>query len=208
MKIVLLKLSGKALNEFTTNHQYIEMLNDLKENYEEDILVGYRWFDTKGIEPMYPFGFGLSYTTFEYDNMRLPESLPCGESLELKIQLRNRGKRDGHEVVQVYAAGPSGLDDQPIRRLVAYTRVFVSAGSEKEILIKIDAHDLATVDSEGKILIRPGRVSLSVGGCQPDAASLKLGGAAAISADVELVGQTVDPFINPNSTGVSHARAD
>lgn len=66
------------------------------------MLVGYRWYETKGIAPLYPFGFGLSYTTFELSKPRAPKTFPADKPLKVSVTLTNTGDREGAEVVQLY----------------------------------------------------------------------------------------------------------
>src|SRR5205814_2799670 len=70
--------------------------------YTEGLLVGYRWFDTKKIEPLFPFGFGLSYTTFKYSGLRLVRGEGPNHEVEIEFEISNTGKREGAEVAQVY----------------------------------------------------------------------------------------------------------
>jgi len=165
----------------------------------------YRYF--RG-QPAFPFGFGLSYTTFKYSDLRMPAKVRCGEDFSFKVRLGNCGKRDGHEVVQVYASRLDELDDQPIRSLVAFRRVFVPAGSDMDITMNIEARDLAIFDIDGCALVRPGMVNISVGGCQPDVVSASLGGAEVVSARFELTGPAYDPYVAHKRTGVLNGKAD
>lgn len=71
-------------------------------DYKESVLVGYRWYETKGIAPLYPFGFGLSYTTFELSKPRAPKAFPADKPLKVSVTLTNTGDREGAEVVQLY----------------------------------------------------------------------------------------------------------
>ena len=72
-------------------------------NYREGVLLGYRWFDTKNIEPLFPFGFGLSYTTFKFDKLKLSsDTLSGDEELTVSFKLTNTGKVEGSQVAQLY----------------------------------------------------------------------------------------------------------
>ncbi len=109
--------------------------------YDEGILVGYRWYDARGTEPLFPFGHGLSYTTFEYSD---PDVRPTADGFEIRVRLRNAGAVPGSEVVQVYLGPPT---DPPVpmapRRLVGFERIHLGAGDEGEVRIRIGPRELA-----------------------------------------------------------------
>lgn len=125
----------------------------------------YRYF--KG-EPLYAFGDGLSYTRFAYDAPRLSApTLKAGDSLDVTVNVRNSGARDGDEVVQLYLAYPDA-PDAPQRALAGFTRIALAAGEQRSVRFHLDARALSLVAADGSRAVRAGRYALFVGGHQPE----------------------------------------
>ena len=99
--------------------------------YRESLYVGYRYYDTKKVKVQYPFGYGLSYTTFSYDNMEVLEN-------RVRFILRNTGRTDGKEVVQLYVKGPKGRIFRPDKELKGFQKVFLKAGESRMVTIPFD----------------------------------------------------------------------
>jgi beta-glucosidase len=118
---------------------------DGKVAYKEGILVGYRWYDTRKIEPLFPFGYGLSYTTFVYRDLAVSAWDPeRGVSVRLKV--KNTGARRGAEVVQVYVHAASAAVYRPEQELRAFAKVDLAAGEEREVTLKLPVRAFAYFD--------------------------------------------------------------
>jgi beta-glucosidase len=125
----------------------------------------YRYF--KG-EPLYPFGFGLSYTKFRYDNLKLSTAkVKAGESFQVNADVQNIGSREGDEVVQLYLSHLGASVPVPIRSLVGITRVRLKPGEKQTVSFAITPEQLSIIDDRGKRLIEPGSFQISLGGKQP-----------------------------------------
>ena len=110
--------------------------------YAEDIYVGYRWFDKKGLAVSYPFGYGLSYTSFDYSE---PAVKAAGDGFEASVKVTNTGSVAGKEVVQLYVSAPAGGLDKPLRELKAYAKTRELQPGESEVVtVKVDAYGLAS----------------------------------------------------------------
>jgi beta-glucosidase len=115
--------------------------------YGERIFVGYRYYDKKGIAPLFPFGFGLSYTTFEYDGLRLSaREIGAGETLHVSIDVTNTGSRAGREVVQVYVRDVEARLQRPEKELKAFAKVALEPGERKTVTLALDREALAYFD--------------------------------------------------------------
>ena len=139
--------------------------NPEKVVYYEDIYVGYRYYDTFGVEPTYPFGHGLSYTQFKYSGLKAELS---GDTLKVSFTVKNAGKRAGKEVAQVYVSAPRGKLDKPLQELKAFhkTRLLQPGGEEKielEILLRL----IASYDGN-KWLLEDGEYEIRVGASSRD----------------------------------------
>ena len=111
--------------------------------YKESVLVGYRWYDTKGIEPLYPFGFGLSYTTFELDKAKAPKSITAEKPIKVTVRVANTGKRAGAEVVQLYVSENNPTVLRPKKELKAFKKVHLEAGEKSTVTFELNHSDLA-----------------------------------------------------------------
>ncbi|MCO5724645.1 glycoside hydrolase family 3 C-terminal domain-containing protein [Robiginitalea marina] len=138
---------------------------DATVSYAEGLLVGYRWFDTKNIEPLYPFGYGLSYTTFEIGKAApVREAYSATDTVYLSVEVANTGRRDGKEVVQVYSTARNSKVDRPAKELKGFRKVFVPAGETKRIAIAIPLGDLAYYNvARGAWEVEPGAYQFSIG---------------------------------------------
>ena len=135
-------------------------------DYAEGVFVGYRWFDAKKIEPLFPFGFGLSYTTFALSDLSVE---PEGDGFVATATVKNTGKRPGAEVVQLYVAPPPGGPDRPIRELKSFGRVTLEPGESKPVVIRFKKQDLAYWDeSSNGWKISPGPYQVQVGSSSRD----------------------------------------
>jgi beta-glucosidase len=120
---------------------------DLKVNYEEDILVGYRWFDTKKITPQFPFGYGLSYTSFEFGAISTDKAAyGKDEMIHVKFTVKNTGSRYGAEVAQLYVSDPVATVMRPAKELKAFDKVFLRPGETKTVTLQVKVTDLAFYD--------------------------------------------------------------
>ena len=125
----------------------------------------YRYY---GGEVLYPFGYGLSYTTFAYGRPRLPSTrVRAGEPVTVRVDVTNTGARAGEEVVQLYVSRP-GVEGAPIRSLAGFERIALDRGETRTVSFTLDSRALSTVDAQGLRSVEPGRVDLWVGGGQPD----------------------------------------
>lgn len=124
----------------------------------------YRFFHG---EPLYPFGYGLSYTTFAYRGLNAPGTLDAGQDAEVTVQVENTGKRAGEEVVQLYVNRATATGRDPIRTLVGFQRVALNPGERKTVNLKITSKQFATVMADGHRVVEPGSYQISVGGKQP-----------------------------------------
>jgi beta-glucosidase len=106
-------------------------------NYSEGVFVGYRHFDSKGIPPLFPFGHGLSYSTFAYGNLTV-SPVRTGE-VSLAFTVTNTGAVAGGEVAQVYVGMPSNAVPQPPKQLKAFSKVFLEPGESAELLLTLDS---------------------------------------------------------------------
>jgi len=115
------------------------------------LLVGYRWFDTKEIEPLFPFGFGLSYTTFKYSNLNLMQS-PDAVKLPgtVEFELVNTGKRAGAEVAQVYVQELHPTLPRPVKELKGFQKVLLQPGEKQLVSITLNRNAYAHYDPDRK----------------------------------------------------------
>lgn len=134
--------------------------------YEDYSMEGrtYRYFEK---EALYPFGFGLSYSSFGYSNLRLPDEVRAGEPVEVSVDVRNTGKRDGEEVVQLYLTHPSSTRRVPRCALKGFRRISLKKGERKTLHFTLPAEALQTISEQGTPLPPQDMVSIFVGGGQP-----------------------------------------
>jgi len=138
--------------------------------YTEGLLVGYRWFDTKNIEPLFPFGHGLSYTRFEYSDLKLFPGANLQSPLStVEFELANTGGRSGAEVVQVYVHQNQPSLPRPEKELKAFRKVFLKPGEKRAISIPLDRNAFAFYDpAKGGWVAEKGAFKILVGSSSRD----------------------------------------
>lgn len=125
----------------------------------------YRYF--KG-DPLYPFGFGLSYTTFKYENLKLSsQKINAGDDVVLDVTVQNAGQRAGEEVVQLYISDLSSSVPAPIRSLAGIERIFLRAAERRNIRFTLGGAQMSIINVQGKRVVEPGEFLISIGGKQP-----------------------------------------
>ena len=141
---------------------------DSSVTYQEGIYVGYRYFDTKKIAPVFPFGHGLSYTTFTYADLAASVDRKT-RTVNIAVTVRNSGARDGAEVVQVYIHDMESTVDRPDQELRGFQRVVLKAGTEQRIRFALADNALAFYDEATHgWRVEPGRFGIRVGGSSRD----------------------------------------
>ena len=133
--------------------------------YTEGIFVGYRHYDKNNIKPLFPFGFGLSYTTFEFSDLKLSKtSMNKEDELEVEVTIKNTGKVDGDEIVQLYISDKEASVKREVKSLKGFTRVSLKAGESKTVSLKIDKSALSFYDVKSKSwVVEPGEFEVLVG---------------------------------------------
>jgi len=138
---------------------------NLKVDYKEGILVGYRWFDTKKIEPLYCFGYGLSYTSYKYSDFYTnKKTYKASEYITATLKVKNTGKYAGKETVQIYVSKPSSAVERAEKELKAFKKVNIAAGETTSVSVSIPVKDLAYYDVKTKSwVVEPGKYKLLAG---------------------------------------------
>ncbi len=140
------------------------------------------------LEPLYPFGFGLSYSHFEYANLILEKSaVPAGESLNVSVQLCNSGQRAAAEVVQFYVTDLEASAPVPLQHLVGFERVFLEPGESRTAQFTLTPEMMSFFDEQGKLKLEAGEFRLEVGGCSPGRRGLELGAPNPVTATFHLL---------------------
>lgn len=124
----------------------------------------YRYFSG---EPLFPFGFGLSYTKFTYGRLRAPRQVRPGRPIVVEVEVRNAGRRAGEEVIQAYVTALDRTGVKPIRTLAAFARVALDAGERRSVTLRLDERAFSAPGADGRLRWSPGRYELWVGGKQP-----------------------------------------
>ena len=143
--------------------------------FEEYAMKGrtYRYFEGK---PLYPFGYGLSYTTFAYKELSLPKSaINAGDRLTAEVTVTNTGKLEGDEVAQLYLSFPK-VAGAPLRALRGFQRVHLKPGESQRVRFELQDRDLSMVTEAGQPIIAEGKYSVSIGGGQPNTGAASVGG--------------------------------
>ncbi len=139
-------------------------------------------------EPLYPFGYGLSYTNFEYSEIKLSsDKIKSDDSLDVEFDIKNTGNYDGDEVIQLYLSYPSEIKNLPFRQLRGFKRIYLKINQKEKILFKLSPADFSSVDEDGKNIIYPGKYKISVGGSQPDKCSELLTGRKTKIKEFEII---------------------
>jgi beta-glucosidase len=143
---------------------------NLKVNYAEGIYVGYRYFDTKNVEPQFPFGFGLSYTTFAYSDLKVtPDKLFGDIPIQVSLKVENTGTRAGTEVVELYLHDGHAKIDRPAHELKGFQRVELKAGETKTVEFKLDRAAFSYWSPETKAWVAdPGTFEIQAGSSSRD----------------------------------------
>ena len=148
----------------------------------------YRYFEG---EPLFPFGHGLSYSTFRYRDFRLPETVNAGDELELSVVVENTGSVDGEEVVQLYVTDVAASAPVPIRSLQGFQRVYLEAGEAREVTFVLTPRQISLIDGENRRVVEPGVFQVSVGGKQPGFSGIAdATTTTVITGQFEVVGET------------------
>ncbi|MCM1254784.1 MAG: glycoside hydrolase family 3 C-terminal domain-containing protein [Duncaniella sp.] len=144
--------------------------DSIKQEYLEDVLVGYRWHDTKNIPAMYPFGHGLSYTTFEYGKpVASAKNIASGESLTITIPVKNTGAVEGKETVQLYIGDEQASVLRPIKELKGFQKVNLAPGMEETVTFTINPTDLMFFDDKTREwTAEPGKFRAYIGSSSTD----------------------------------------
>lgn len=144
--------------------------NDKDSLYKEGVFIGYRWFEQQNIEPLFPFGHGLSYTQFELSQLKLPAQIDAGtENLPVTLTVRNTGKTAGAEVVQLYLRDRESSVERPKKELKGFQKVFLQPGEVKKITLNLTQRDLAYWDvATDDWRVEPGEFQVMLGTSSDD----------------------------------------
>ncbi len=133
-------------------------------HYDEGLKVGYKWYDAEKKPVLFPFGFGLSYTSYEYSGLKVDTSDRAGSRVTVSFRLKNTGKRSGEEVAEVYASLPDEAGEPP-KRLIGWEKVHLEAGESKEVSLPVDTEYLSVFDEAAdRMQLIPGKYTVMVGG--------------------------------------------
>ncbi len=133
-------------------------------NYGDKLMVGYRYWTTSGKHPLYPFGFGLSYTTFRFANLKAPATAASGSTVAVSFDVTNTGRVAGAEVAQLYVSDPSSKVERPERELKGFEKVRLAPGETRHVTLNLDARAFSYwSDTAHKWTIDPGKFTILVG---------------------------------------------
>ena len=133
------------------------------ENYDMEGRT-YRYFRQ---DPLYPFGFGLSYTNFKYSDLSIPAEAKVGDKINVSVKVTNTGDRDGEEVVQLYLTDEKASSPRPIRQLEGFKRVSLKKGESKTVEFTLEPRQLSMINNKDKQVVEPGWFTIALGGEQP-----------------------------------------
>jgi beta-glucosidase len=163
------KLSVTFPKRYVDNPTFINYPGTMEVRYGEGIFVGYRYYDAKEIEPLFPFGFGLSYTTFEYGDLQVPEAVKTGETVEVSVTVKNTGDRAGKEVVQLYVRDEESSLVRPPKELKGFAKVALEPGESKTVSFMLDQRGLSFYDPYRRQWVaEPGDFAVLVGASSRD----------------------------------------
>jgi len=132
--------------------------------YDEGLKVGYKWYDAEKKEVLFPFGYGLSYSTYSYSGLRVTPVGPPGGNVRLTFTVTNTSNRAGVEIAEVYAALPAAAAEPP-KRLVGWSRVKLNPAESKEVVVEIDPRYLSIFNADRNTWqLLPGDYTFLVGG--------------------------------------------
>jgi beta-glucosidase len=161
-----IKHPGPEFEQFKAN---IKPGQDLHVPYDEGIFIGYRWYDRKKIETQFPFGHGLSYTTFEYTDMTLAKSDDPKAPVVAKVTIKNTGDMTAKEVIQIYVSDLESRVEQPLKELAGFEKVELEPGRSKTVTIPLDQNGFKFFDADaGKWVLEPGEFVIHAGSSSAD----------------------------------------
>lgn len=160
-------------------------------HYGEGIFIGYRWYDTRDIEPLYPFGFGLSYTEFAVEGLAA-DCETFTDSVTITAEVANTGKRGGKAVVQIYVSDKESTLTKPVRELKAFEKLYLEAGERKKVSFTLDRHAFESYDPNLRAwTLEEGFYTISAGLSSRD-----------IQADCTVYADVKSPYSYGNTTSV------
>ncbi len=138
-------------------------------HYDAGLEVGYKWYDAEKKPVLFPFGYGLSYTTYNYGDLQVdPGELARGRDMTVSFQVKNTGSRAGEEIAEVYAGLPASADEPP-KRLIGWSKVHLDAGESKEVKVAVNAQDLSVYDEAADgWKLTPGEYTIMAGASSRD----------------------------------------
>lgn len=150
--------------------------------YRESIYVGYRYYDKADRDVLFPFGYGLSYTSFAYEDLTIAKTkVKPGEKVEVRCTIRNTGKRAGKEIAQLYVGHCERTGFYPVRELKRYEKIALEAGQSRQVVFQLDERSFAHYDAQKSAwMVDPGEYELSIGASSRD---LRLSGTVTIAGD-------------------------
>ncbi|MEJ5265624.1 MAG: glycoside hydrolase family 3 C-terminal domain-containing protein [Bacteroidales bacterium] len=161
------KLPFTFIADYNQSPAFKDYKKSLKVPYSEGVFVGYRYLDKNRMEPTFPFGYGLSYTTFAYKNLKITDE--GNRRYTISVEVSNTGSRAGDEVVQLYIAPPQSAVERPLKELKGFGRVSLKPGETKTVTIGLKERDFAywDVDSKGW-KVEPGKYQVLIGASSKD----------------------------------------
>lgn len=159
-----------------------------KVEYKEGLFVGYRYYDKKEIEPLFPFGFGLSYTEFEYSDLQLDKSsIEDTDTVQVRVTVKNTGSRPGKETVQLYVSDVESSVIRPLQELKGFEKVELQPGEERQVAFTLNKRSFAYYNVQlGDWHVESGVFNIRVGASSRD---IRLAASLEVSSTVELAGK-------------------
>ena len=147
-------------------HSYYPPAGQMKVSYSEGVFLGYRYYDRASVKPLFPFGFGLSYTTFTYNNLAIsPDKSSANDSVTVSFDVKNSGRREGAEVAELYVSPSHSSVPRPVKELKGFAKVNLKPGESQRVTIKLDRRAFAFYDVTRKDWnAEPGDYAILVGG--------------------------------------------
>jgi len=162
-----------------TYNSYYDKNGSKRVEYSEGVFLGYRHFDKSGIKPMFPFGFGLSYTKYQYSGLKVPQVSNLNVPVTISFKVKNVGSRAGAEVAEIYVSPQQPKVSRPVKELKGFAKVSLKPGASRVVSITLNSRAFAYYDPAGrKWTVDPGKYEILVGG---SAAEIDLKGAITIA---------------------------